>query len=104
SLASVGRWPIFQTMLKSTNGVNRQLHVELSGVQRESIPRPNHNAEQMFANLDAHTIEHLVENFLANNHIKNPIRDVEQLRNDAKWFAEFGPGWDGKSCLVVSLE
>jgi hypothetical protein len=44
-----------------------------------------------------------VENFIANNHVKNPILDIESLRADVREFAETGPQWDERSCLIVSV-
>jgi hypothetical protein len=43
----------------------------------------------------------LVEQFLSHVHIKNPILDVETLRNYARRLVEEGPAWDGATCLVV---
>jgi hypothetical protein len=45
---------------------------------------------------------HLVETFLVNVHVKNPIFDPEYLRSMAKNVAEHGFSWQACSCLVVS--
>ena len=47
-------------------------------------------------------IESLVDNFIAHVHIKNPILEIETLREQARRVVEEGPGWDGASCLVVN--
>jgi hypothetical protein len=47
-------------------------------------------------------IKSLVENFLLLVHTKNPILDVDTLKSYAMHVTEEGPGWDGRSCLVVS--
>lgn len=44
----------------------------------------------------------LVDNFIAFVHTKNPILDILTLKKYARGVAEDGPGWDGKTCLVVS--
>lgn len=46
-------------------------------------------------------VPHLVETFLVNVHVKNPIFDPEYLRNMAKSVAEHGFDWKPSSCLVV---
>jgi hypothetical protein len=44
---------------------------------------------------------HLVETFLVNVHVKNPIFDPEYLRGMARGVAEHGFSWQASSCLVV---
>lgn len=46
-------------------------------------------------------VVHLVETFLVNVHVKNPIFDPEYLRKMAKAVAEHGFDWKPSSCLVV---
>jgi hypothetical protein len=43
----------------------------------------------------------LVQRFLANVHIKNPILDAEEMAKKARDVMENGFRWDGTSCLVV---
>lgn len=43
----------------------------------------------------------LVETFLINVHVKNPIFDPEYLREMARRVAEHGLDWQASSCLVV---
>jgi hypothetical protein len=52
--------------------------------------------------LDPEVITQLVENFLATNHLKNPIFVVDQLWARVRDIAETGLRWDGTTCLVVS--
>lgn len=47
-------------------------------------------------------VPNLVEKFLVNVHVKNPIFDPEYLRDMAREVAEDGFGWKAPSCLVVS--
>ena len=46
-------------------------------------------------------VPHLIETFLANVHVKNPIFDPAYLRKMAKSVAEHGFDWKAPSCLVV---
>jgi hypothetical protein len=46
-------------------------------------------------------VPHLIERFLANVHVKNPIFDPLYLRKMAKSVAEHGFDWKAPSCLVV---
>ncbi|KAI6367395.1 hypothetical protein MCOR25_004931 [Pyricularia grisea] len=43
----------------------------------------------------------LVDKFLMEVHVRNPILDEEELRRHARDVAENGMGWDGKTCLVL---
>ena len=47
-------------------------------------------------------VPNLVEKFLVNVHVKNPIFDPEYLRDMARGVVEDGFGWKASSCLVVS--
>ena len=48
-------------------------------------------------------IPHLVESFLVNVQVKNPIFDPEYLRRMAKGVVENGFDWKAPSCLVVRI-
>ena len=50
---------------------------------------------------DAHIVQ-LVNRYLALVHVKNPILDINKLKQYAAEVAEHGIDWDGPSCLVVS--
>lgn len=54
------------------------------GIQEEDIPK-------------------LVDKFLTNVHIKNPILDPEDIKRKGRWILENGISWDARSCLVVCL-
>lgn len=43
----------------------------------------------------------LVERFLINVHIKNPVLDPHELREKARYISETGFRWDSGSCLMV---
>jgi hypothetical protein len=103
---SVLKWPIFS---QAAPHLEAELHVPIM----EVWSRPGSNRRQLqdqtrkrgasILNLDSEVVNQLVENFLTNNHIKNPVLDVQSLRADAREFAETGPQWDEKSCLIVSV-
>jgi hypothetical protein len=48
-------------------------------------------------------VPHLVEAFLVNVHVKNPIFDPDYLRKMAKDVAENGFDWRAPSCLMVRM-
>lgn len=103
---SVLKWPIFS---QATPHLERELHVPIiefwtqsDGNQKRAHIQTGRVATLL--NLDSNVVNELVENFLANNHIKNPVLDVESLRADAREVAEIGPQWDEKSCLIVSVD
>ena len=50
---------------------------------------------------DEERIPALIDSFLQNVHIKNPLLDVETLVKHGRTCAERGVGWDGLSCLVL---
>jgi hypothetical protein len=43
----------------------------------------------------------LVNLFLVNVHIKNPVLDPDDLKKKARWTSEHGFSWDATSCLVL---
>jgi hypothetical protein len=45
----------------------------------------------------------LINKFLVNVHIKNPIVDSDDIKRKGRMTAEHGFGWNASSCLVVSL-
>lgn len=51
--------------------------------------------------IDEERAPSLVETFLVNVHIKNPVLDPDELRRKANDIAEVGFGWDADSCLLV---
>ena len=103
---SILKWPIFsQTAPHLTTELQVPI-VEVLG-RPESSKRqwqpPTTRIAGTHLNLDSSAVDHLIENFLANNHVKNPVLDVQSLRADAREFAETGAQWDERSCLIVSV-
>jgi hypothetical protein len=101
---SVLQWPIFSKFAPHLAG-------ELCAPILKVMARPARQAASggevannmggRLLNLNLDVLDVLIANFLANNHIKNPVLNVQALRIDAIEFAESGPKWDGKSCLLV---
>lgn len=104
-LESVLRWPIFSEAAPHLKESLEMPIVEVLGPSERSGTGSGGDKGKTgstLPNLDAEVISHLIGNFLENNHVKNPVLDVKSLRMDAREFAESGPLWDGRSCLVVS--
>lgn len=57
--------------------------------------------QQLIAEICEKDVPHLIDVFLLNVHIKNPIFDPEYLRGMAKSIVERGFDWDAPSCLVL---
>ena len=104
-------WPIFEGKYPPNLLIDSLLEV---GIDAESDnedepgsripvhPRSSLGGKSLSsANVEENVLR-LVDNFIANVHTKNPILDVGTLKRYARGVAEDGPGWDGKSCLVVS--
>lgn len=96
------RWPELQVYRESAAPLIATLGQRQTQTAAES-DMPYDDDEIL--DVEAETLHHLVANFLSNNHTKNPIFDVESLWAHTRAFsAEDGPGWDGRSCLIVSKE
>lgn len=91
TVESISRWPVFELeeppLLVATLG---QVDITRSAT-----------GENIFE-LEPEMVVQLVENFLATNHIKNPIFDVDHLWSQVKEFSDNGLKWNGTTCLVVS--
>lgn len=48
-------------------------------------------------------VPRLIEAFLVNVHVKNPIFDPDYLRNMAKSVVEHGFDWDASNCLILTV-
>lgn len=100
SIESILKWPIFSEVAPH---LVPTFHVSLIEVIGQPKPNLAGQSRSTLPDLSPDTINHLVRNFLNNNHIKNPVLDVRALWTDAREFAESGPQWDGRSCLLVGL-
>jgi Fungal Zn(2)-Cys(6) binuclear cluster domain len=100
SIESILKWSVF-----SEAAPHLVAALETPLIEVVDRPRPNNLGQSSSAlpDLSPDTINRLVQNFLNNNHIKNPVLDVQSLWADAREFAESGPQWDARSCLLVRL-
>jgi hypothetical protein len=98
---SVLKWPIFS---HAAPHLENELQTPVLQVWAQATTSNSSYSEKkrtLGLNLDSDVIHELVENFLSNNHVKNPILDVDSLRADTRDFGETGAQWDERSCLVV---
>jgi hypothetical protein len=98
SIESILKWPIFSEAAPHLIAALEISLIEVEG-QTNNINQPS----STLPDLSPDTINRLVQNFLNNNYIKNPVLDVKALWADAREFAESGPQWDARSCLLVGL-
>lgn len=100
SIESMLKWSIF-----SEAAPHLVAALEIPLIEVVDRPRPNKIGQpsSTLPDLSPDTVNRLVQNFLNNNHIKNPVLDVKALWADAREFAESGPQWDARSCLLVGL-
>ncbi|KAE9363780.1 hypothetical protein N431DRAFT_356437 [Stipitochalara longipes BDJ] len=100
SIESILKWPIFSEAAPHLVAALATPLIEIVG-----RPRPNNIGppSSTLPDLSPDTINRLVQNFLNNNHIKNPVLDVNALWADAREFAESGPQWDARSCLLLLI-
>ncbi|KAI5462773.1 hypothetical protein BGZ63DRAFT_379677 [Mariannaea sp. PMI_226] len=101
SLEAVLKWPIFTDLAPN---LARDLHTSTIEVLAKDRPITFVTEEDIHnevKNLTSPVLDRLVENFLTNNHIKNPVLDVGCLRGYVEDFKSLGPQWDGKTCLVL---
>ena len=102
SIESILKWPVFSEAAPHLIPTFQIPLIEVAG-----NPEPNfrttglQSSSTTLPDLDPDTIIRLVQNFLDNNYVKNPILDVQLLRAYARDFSESGPQWDAKSCLLV---
>jgi hypothetical protein len=105
-------WPIFENRYPPNFLVQSLYHSEVDVDSDDEFEldseTSNHRQRSRGGNIlpsggVEENVLRLIDNFLAVVHTKNPILDVMTLKKYARRVAEDGPGWDGQSCLVVSL-
>lgn len=89
------QWPIFEGYFEPDCLVNTLFEAESTsgGLEHLSSSRGTHQDDE---------IVWLVDNFLVNTHIKNPILDADTLTEYVQIVVENGAQWDDITCLVVS--
>lgn len=103
SIEAILRWPIFAKHLACLGMIASPL-IEVLGqpsCRTTDFVFNSGREAGVVVDLDATIVTQLIENFLINNHPKNPILDPATLRRDGRLCVETGLGWDGSSCLVV---
>lgn len=99
---SVLRWPIFRNPTSAVDSfVLDGMHFEDQDGGFSCEPaQPGFKAGRGVCEED---FSHLAQKFLAYVHVKNPILDIAEYKSYVRVAAENGPGWDGPSCIVVSI-
>jgi hypothetical protein len=99
------KWPLFERRLSglpiSTAATLVELLGQVNTVESSSTDASRKRRVTDEMDLDGETVRHLIENFLVNNNLKNPILDPSLLRKYGQEIVDFGLEWDGKSCLLV---
>jgi hypothetical protein len=101
SFEAVLRWPIFSELVPHLAADLHTPTVEVLAHETQIATLSEQDISTALQNLTSEVVNDLVENFLANNHVKNPVLDVGLLRIDAREFNESGPQWNGRTCLLV---
>ncbi len=80
--------------------------VDMSRAERNNTSPKSHRllptGSTLYGLDDGAVVHELVESFLVNVHIKNPILNPSELRTRAGDLIENGLSWDAKTCQVVS--
>lgn len=54
------------------------------------------------SDLDAETSRSLLQSFMQNFHVYNPVLEIAEVEDHVKFTLYNGPGWDARSCISVS--
>lgn len=101
SLEAVLRWPIFSELLPY---LSTEIHTSTTEILANDGPLATVSEDDIanaLRNLTIESVEHLVDNFLSNNNIKNPVLDGATLRYQVHKFNNSGVQWDSTTCLIV---
>ena len=110
-------WPIFQGRYDRTKiealifdpTLDWQNHGGITSISEDASDAPYSNSQDPRSSLGTgrgvqeEDVIPLIDSFLMNVHVKNPIIDPNFLQRTAKSVATTGFGWDARSCLVVRL-
>jgi hypothetical protein len=94
------RWPFCKEYLHQLGISTSETLVELLGQVSSHIAPATIGHES--PGFNRQTILHLVENFLVNNNVKNPIIDPVELRRDAEELLDSSYRHGGRFCRLVS--
>jgi hypothetical protein len=92
-------WPVFQRRFEDRLDIKSRLARSEAAISRR-FSQPLDSISQI--TLDIETCSRLLESFLENVHIKNPVLDETEIRMYIQQTCSDGLGWDAQSCLVVS--
>jgi hypothetical protein len=92
---SVLRWPIFDGSAPDVES----FVLDCDNIPGSTSTRAGPPSGRGVCEEDFHQLS---QKFLAYVHVKNPILDIDEYKTYVRRAAEYGPGWDGPSCIVVS--
>ncbi|RFU78606.1 dna glycosylase [Trichoderma arundinaceum] len=101
SLEAVLKWPIFLSFLPHLSADLLTTTAEVLAKEGPIATVTEHDVEMAPKMLSAEALDQMVDNFLDNNNIKNPVLDSDTIRRHVQDFNESGPQWDGKTCLIL---
>ncbi|CAM1508932.1 Fc.00g026710.m01.CDS01 [Cosmosporella sp. VM-42] len=87
-------WPVFGTPFDRTR-------IEGLIFSPSQVARRTSTLQNTSRGVNEEQAPSLVERFLVNVHIKNPVLDPDDLRRKARHVSESGFGWDEDSCLLL---
>ncbi|CAK7208012.1 Zcf27p [Sporothrix eucalyptigena] len=107
-IESMLRWPLFKRKLDALKipsyvSVVSLMETPVSGIDTDTVdgmPLKQLNPFEQPDFVDRGRIMELVDNFLVNNNLKNPILGPAGLRADAEIFAASPLAWTGRNCLM----
>ena len=92
-------WPVFQHRFEDQLDSKSRLARSEAAISRR-FSQPLDSVSQI--NLEIETCNQLMESFLQNVHVKNPVLDESIVRRYLHQACANGLAWDAESCLVVS--
>jgi hypothetical protein len=108
-------WPIFEGRYNGSNIETLIFNPQSAADNRTAVvhntprdPHIHHSPSLIRSSKPSRGIQEddvlpLINKFLTNVHIKNPVLDADDLKDKAKLIIENGFSWDATSCLVVSV-
>ena len=116
-IESMLRWPLFQRKLDAlkitsvasvvslmeTPATATRTYADAEANTVDGMPLQRLQPEDEPGFVDRARILELVDNFLVNNNLKNPIVRPAALRADAELFATSPLAWTARNCLMVGL-
>jgi hypothetical protein len=88
-------WPIFNDVIEFTNLEDEDASAFINRFG-ESMAEEKDSDPPNYLEVPA-----LIENFLRNTHTKNPVCEIEPMRECAQKIAESGPKYDSQTCIVL---